>query len=134
MPCAGTTNRCFLSGSKERDMRRDRLLGLWAGIVCLLMLGSAAAQSDRGTIAGSVLDSSGAAVGGASITITGVDTGNIYKTISTPEGVYRVADIQTGRAHNITVEAPGFKVSQEQGVLVQISTTSAPNITLQPAT
>jgi len=112
-------------------MRRDRLLGPWVGILCLLMVGTAAAQSDRGTIAGSVLDSSGAAVGGASITITGVDTGNVYKTVSTPEGVYRVADIQTGR-YNITVEAPGFKVSQEQGVLVQISTTSALNITLQP--
>ena len=112
-------------------MRRDWLRGLGLGVLCLLMLGSAVAQSDRGTIAGSVLDSSGAAVGGASITITGADTGNTYKTVSTPEGVYRVADIQTG-TYNITVEAPGFKVSQQKGVMVQISTTSALNITLEP--
>ena len=112
-------------------MKRDSLAGLGIVILCLLMVGSAAAQSDRGTIAGSVLDSSGAAVGGAAITITGVDTGNTYKTVSTAEGVYRVADIQTGR-YNITVEAPGFKVSQQKGVVVQISTTSALNITLEP--
>src|ERR1700684_3421916 len=102
-------------------MRRVRQIGLRVGILCLL-IGSALAQSDRGTVAGSVLDSSGAAVGGASITITGADTGNTYKTVSTAEGVYRVGDIQTGR-YNITVEAPGFKVSQQQGVLIQISTT-----------
>ena len=113
-------------------MRRDWLVErLGLGVLCLLMLGSAVAQSDRGTIAGSILDSSGAAVRGASITITGADTGNTYKTVSTPEGVYRVADIQTGR-YNITVEAPGFKVSQQEGVVVQISTTSALNITLEP--
>jgi Carboxypeptidase regulatory-like domain len=112
-------------------MKRDSLSGPGIVILCLLMVGSAAAQSDRGTIAGSILDSSGAAVGGASITITGVDTGSTYKTVSTPEGVYHVADIQTGR-YNVTVEATGFKVSQQKGVLVQISTTSALNITLEP--
>jgi Carboxypeptidase regulatory-like domain len=112
-------------------MKFHRLVGLSIAAVCLTLIGSAAAQSDRGTIAGSILDSSGAAVGGASITISGVDTGNTYKTVSTPEGVYRVADIQTGR-YNITVEATGFKVSQQKGVLVQISTTSALNIALEP--
>src|SRR5580700_5846830 len=112
-------------------MNRDWLAGLGIVILYLLMVGSAIAQSDRGTIAGSVLDSSGAAVGGASIMITGADTGNTYKTASTAEGVYRVADIQTGR-YNIRVQAPGFKVSQQQGVLVQISTTSALNVTLEP--
>ncbi|MDQ1389120.1 MAG: hypothetical protein QOF56_2574, partial [Acidobacteriaceae bacterium] len=112
-------------------MRRDRVRGLLVGIMCLLMLGSAVAQSDRGTIAGSVLDSSGASVGGATVTIKGVDTGNTYKAVSTPEGVYRVADIEIGR-YNVTVEAPGFKTSQQKGVLVQISTVAALNITLQP--
>ena len=112
-------------------MNRDWLAGLGIVILCLLMVGSAAAQSDRGTIAGSVLDSSGAAVGGASIMITGADTGNTYKTASTAEGVYRVADIQTGR-YNIRVQAPGFKVSQQQGVSIQISTTTALNIILEP--
>jgi hypothetical protein len=106
-------------------------MGLGLGVLCLLMLGSAAAQSDRGTIAGSVLDSSGAAVGGASITVKGTDTGSIYKTKSTPEGVYRVSDIAVGR-YDITVEAPGFKMSLQKGVLVEINTVAALNITLQP--
>ena len=54
-------------------MSRNRLMELRVGILCLLMAGSAAAQSDRGTIAGSVLDSTGAAVSGAAVTIKGAD-------------------------------------------------------------
>jgi len=112
-------------------MKHYWLVGLVVGILCLLMVGTAAAQSDRGTIAGSVLDSTGAAVSGAAVTIKGADTGSVYKTVSSSDGVYRVADIEIGR-YNITVEAPGFKTSQQKGVLVQVSTVAALNITLQP--
>jgi hypothetical protein len=112
-------------------MKRVWAAELGIVVLCLLMIGNAVAQSDRGSIAGSVLDSTGAAVGGAAITITGVDTGNTYKTTSTPEGVYRVADIQTGR-YNVAVEAQGFKQSQQKGVVVQINTVTALNVTLQP--
>jgi hypothetical protein len=95
------------------------------------MLGTAAAQSDRGTIAGSILDSTGAAVGGATVTLKGADTGSTYRAVSTPEGVYRVSDIAIGR-YDVTVEAQGFKTSQQRGVPVQINTVAALNITLQP--
>jgi len=111
-------------------MRCNRLRELLVGILCLLMLGTAMGQSDRGTIAGSILDSTGAAISGASITLIGVATGNTYRTVSTADGLYRVGDIEIGR-YNITVQSPGFKTSQENGVLVQISTVTALNITLQ---
>ncbi len=113
------------------DMKQDWLMGLGAGMLCLLMLGTAAAQSDRGTIAGSILDSTGAAVSGATVTVKGADTGSTYKTASTAEGLYRISDIAIGR-YDVTVEAPGFKVSLQKGVPVQINTVAALNITLQP--
>ena len=97
----------------------------------LLVSASALAQSDRGTIAGTVLDSSGAAVSGAAITMIGVDTGNTYNSTSTPQGVYRVPDMQIGR-YDVTVEAKGFKASQQKGVVVQINTVTALNVTLEP--
>lgn len=112
-------------------MKRDSLAGLGIVILCLLMLGSAAAQSDRGAIAGSVLDTSGAAVGGAAVTVKGADTGSVYKTVSTPEGNYRVSDIAVGR-YDVTAEAAGFKMSLQKGVLVEINTVAALKITLQP--
>jgi len=100
-------------------------------ILSLLMISTAVAQSDRGTLAGSVVDTSGAAVGGAAVTVKGADTGSVYKTVSSPEGNYRISDIAIGR-YDITAEANGFKMSLQKGVLVQINTTAALNITLQP--
>ncbi len=112
-------------------MKHDWRMGLGVGILCLLMLSTAAAQSDRGTIAGSILDSTGAAVSGAAVTVKGADTGSVYKTVSTPDGTYRISDIAIGR-YDVTVEAPGFKLSLQTGVPVQINTVAALNVTLQP--
>ncbi len=112
-----------------RNMQRFSLLTI--AMLVSLMLGTAMGQSDRGTIAGSVLDASGAVVPGASVTVKGADTGTVYKTVSSSDGVYRISDIAIGR-YNITVEAAGFKRSQQTGVLVQINTTAALNISLQP--
>src|SRR5260370_29991859 len=78
-----------------------------AGVLCLCMAGIAVAQSDRGGIAGSVLDSTGASVTGASVTLKGVDTGNVYKAVSSSGG-YRLNDVPIGH-YDVTVEAAGFK-------------------------
>jgi hypothetical protein len=93
--------------------------------------GTALSQSDRGTIAGTVLDSSGAVVQGASVTATGANTGAVYKTTSTDTGAYRIPDMQVG-VYNLTITAAGFKTSEQQGLVVQINTTSSLDVTLQP--
>jgi Carboxypeptidase regulatory-like domain len=104
---------------------------LWVGCLILMLAGFAAAQSDRGTIAGSVLDTTGAAIKDATVTLRGVDTGAAYTTKSTGDGVYRISDVRIGK-YDVKVEAPGFKSSLQTGVQIQINTTAALNITLQP--
>src|SRR6266700_7510147 len=116
--------------SREFNMKQF-LATLAIGTLCLLVTSTAFAQSDRGTIAGTVVDSSGAVVSGASVTVRGADTGNVYKTTTTAEGVYRISDIAIGR-YDVTVEVQGFKSSVQKGVQVQINTVTALNITLQP--
>jgi hypothetical protein len=96
----------------------------------LISAGTATSQSDRGAIVGTVLDSSGAIVQGAAIVATGVDTGAVYKTVSTDTGAYRLSDMQLG-AYNLTVTATGFKTSEQKGVVVQVNTTTSLDITLQ---
>ncbi len=91
-------------------------------ILALLSFGlsiPALAQSDRGAIAGTVLDSSGGTVQGAEITATGANTGAVYKTITSDTGAYQIPNMQVG-VYNITVSAPGFKKSEQTGVVVQI--------------
>ena len=98
---------------------------------CVLVVIGAAAQSDRGAIAGTVLDTTGAAIPGASVTLRGVDTGSIYKTVSSSTGGYRINDLAIGR-YDVTVEYSGFKTSVQKAVPIQINTVASLNVTLQP--
>src|SRR5258705_2896530 len=90
---------------------------------------TAIAQSDRGTLAGTIVDSSGAVVSGAAIAATGVDTGTKYNTTSSSSGGYRIPDVRLG-AYNIKVTAPGFKTAERTGVVIQVNTVSSLDVTL----
>jgi len=89
-----------------------------AALLCLLGLSAAHAQEVRATITGIVTDPSGAAVAGATITVTNVaqnvsvstksnETGN-YVTPFLPPGIYR-----------LTVEMPGFKKFVRENIVLQ---------------
>src|SRR4051812_30627238 len=75
------------------------------------------AQSDRGTITGTVLDASGASVP-AAITITNAATGVEYSSVATNTGNYAVPQLPAGR-YNLTATAPGFSQYTQEGITVQ---------------
>ena len=108
-----------------------RLRVVTVAFFVLIAAGIAAAQSDRGAIAGTILDSSGGAIQGATIVATGADTGAVYKAISTDTGAYRIINMQLG-AYDLKVAAAGFKTSEQKGLVVQVNTTSSLDITMQP--
>ena len=101
-------------------------------IVCILVMSAAGvlAQSVRGTIAGSVTDSSGAVIVGASITATNTGTGATTTTQSTSAGSYRFPSIALG-TYTLTVTAQGFTSSTISNVLVQIQSVATEDIKLQ---
>jgi hypothetical protein len=113
-------------------MRRTRSVfsAILLALGLFFLTSDAAAQSDRGTISGTVLDSSGGVVSAAEVTATGAETGAVYRTVSTSTGAYRIPDMQTG-VYNLSVTAPGFKTSDQKGVVVQINNTTSLDITLQ---
>lgn len=117
------------SGSIRNFIRRTSLL---IGAT-LLLLGAALGQSNQGSIAGNVLDPTGAVVGGAKITAKGTTTGTTYETQSSDAGAYRFPNMSIG-AYDITATAPGFKTATLTGVLVQVATTSSLDIRLQTGT
>lgn len=98
-------------------------------MVMLLAGGVASAQSDRGSIVGTVLDVSGGVIVNATVTATGANTGTVYKTTTTSTGAYRIPDMQVG-TYNISVSSAGFKTEQKTGVVVQINTTASQDFTL----
>lgn len=108
-------------------------------IACVLLLpfmlaGSRLhAQSVRGTIAGNVMDTTGAAIPDVSLTAVNEDNGGKNVARSTKNGVYRFPDLPIGR-YTVTATAPGFQTKISRGVLVQINVTTALNISLAPGT
>jgi hypothetical protein len=80
------------------------------------------AQSERGTITGSVSDSSGAVVPGATVTITNTAT-NVATTLTTNQaGSYTAPSLPAG-TYNVRVEAQGFRPSEEKGLKLNAATT-----------
>jgi hypothetical protein len=75
----------------------------------------AAAQTDRGSITGTVSDPTGAVVANAAIAAKNVATGQTYTATSTQTGNYTLAQLPTG-AYEVTVTVQGFKKFTRQGL------------------
>jgi outer membrane receptor for ferrienterochelin and colicin len=107
---------------------------MWAlTLVFLLACGSFTAFAQESSVAGNinglVVDSTGAVIPGASVTLTG-STGN--KTLQTDEqGVFTFAQLAPG-SYSVKVERQGFRLADVKGVEVAINRTSSVRITLQP--
>jgi len=90
-------------------------------VVVLLLLAitiTAFAQSDRGTITGTIADPAGAVVASAPIEARNLGTGAAYPVASSATGNYTIAQLPSGN-YEINVTVPGFKKYTRQGLLVQ---------------
>jgi hypothetical protein len=111
-------------------MRRGVFQYVALGIAVLLIATTAVAQSDHGTLAGTILDSTGAVVPNATITVTGAESGTVYNAVSSSSGAYRIQDMKL-EAYNVKVAVTGFKTAERTGVVIQVNTVSALDITLE---
>ena len=113
-------------------MRHSGKMAKWSAFVLLLFALSTTlqAQLTEGSIAGAVTDVSGAAVSGASVKITNLQTGAVDQTKTDNIGYYRVLHLQIG-AYQIRVEAQGFKASVLENIPVNVNTTTRADTKLQ---
>jgi hypothetical protein len=95
-----------------------------------VLAGAALAQSDRGTITGTVSDPAGALVPGAAIEAKNAQTGAQYQTISTATGNYTLAQLPAG-PYQLSVTLPGFKTFLRQGITVNVAQTHRIDVTLE---
>ncbi len=102
-------------------------------MLVLVLLGAAGAQTNRGGISGTVFDSKGAVVPGATVTITNVGTSQSTRLTTSGTGTYALGDLEPV-TYRIEVTAPGFSKAVEDNVKVDTATTATHNITLQPGT
>ena len=99
-------------------------------VCCLLIAMTAVAQSDRGTITGTVSDPGGAVVANAPIQVKNVATGLVYDVASSSTGNYTVPALPVG-SYEVTVAVPGFKKYIRSGLTIQVAQTLRIDVTLE---
>lgn len=98
-------------------------------VVCL----SAFAQSDRGTITGTVADSTGALVPNVNVTLTNSNTGTKSATATTGTGNYTALALPAG-TYTLTIEQSGFSKYQQTNIQVQVAVTTRVDVVLKVGT
>jgi len=108
----------------NKMIRTALVLALFA-CASLVLLAPARAQSVYGSLFGTVTDKSGAAVPGATITVTDIAKGTVVTATSNASGDYTVPHLIPDK-YNLKVEAKGFKSFEATGI--QVEADSAPRI------
>jgi hypothetical protein len=85
--------------------------------------------TSTGSIQGTVTDPSGAAVGGAKVTITQKSTGRVINTTTSSSGAYASGALTPGD-YVVHVDAAGFKTT-EAAIIVEVGVTATGSLKLQ---
>ena len=127
----------YASVSAVPSTGRSQMLRLLLPLAMLLfgLFGPSAlpadAQSGGGAISGTVADSSGAIVPGATVTALNVATGVKTTRPSSSSGVYTLSPLLPG-TYTVTVTSPGFSTFTHENVVVDALQNVGLNVTLQP--
>lgn len=114
----------------NRSIRYLCTLGCCLLALLVVVAGSATAQTFRGIILGTITDSSGGTVPGATVTIKNVDTGLTRTLTTSDDGSYSAPELPIGN-YSVTVEKQGFKTGLITGIKVEVSTERRADVTLQ---
>jgi Carboxypeptidase regulatory-like domain len=102
-----------------RNAQRCWLSGL--ALILAILLSSPALRADvTGAIQGVVRDKSQAAIAGAHITATNVQTNFKQEVISGPDGSYRILSLPVGN-YRLSVSAAGFRNFVENDIVVKVN-------------
>ena len=110
---------------------RAALLGtLLAGIVVTLICRSASAQAIGAGIEGSVTDSSGAMIPGATVTVTSTETNQQRSVITNSAGFYALPNLPPGR-YRLQVSMAGFQTNVRENFELVVGQKLVLNTALQ---
>src|SRR5918996_4847742 len=102
-------------------------------VLCAALLAvpatTAFAQEFRATVRGQVVDSSGGALPGATVTVTNVQTNEVATATTNQEGNYTIPFLRPG-AYTLTAELSGFQKYVRSGLELQVNQDARINVQL----
>jgi len=105
---------------------------LW-GFGLFLVVFTAFGQGNTGAISGNVKDPVGGIVAGASVQATNASTGTVYKSTSSKDGAYTLADLPAG-SYDLSLMVPGVGPFALKNVAVGEGNTARVDINLKEGT
>ncbi|HEX7727654.1 MAG TPA: TonB-dependent receptor [Terracidiphilus sp.] len=103
----------------KRLFNHSILLTALLAVLALFAAQASAQTAVDGAIGGTVLDSSGAIVAGATVTAANTGTNAQQTTVSDASGYFRILHLQPGM-YNVSVSAPGFASYRSVNLTVQV--------------
>jgi hypothetical protein len=117
-------------------MFRGKCRALWWIVFTLLIIsaqtGTAYAQSGQAQIAGTIKDSSGAVIPGATVTAINERTGSMRMAPTNERGSFVIPGLQPS-TYTVRVSASGFALTERNSVTALAGDSIALNFTLNPA-
>jgi len=104
---------------------------LAAALLVLLIPVASFAQASRAAITGAVTDTQGAAVSGATVTVTNVGKGVTRQVTTAEDGRYQFGSIFDPGTYTVKVEMQGFKTATSEQIVLQIGDVREVNITIE---
>ena len=109
---------------------RRLVSGVFAAALVMLCAGVAGAQAVKGGLVGNIVDASGSAMPGVTVTITEVNTNIVYTTVTNESGNYVFANLKDG-VYRVSGELSGFKKTVRDGVIVPVNATLRVDLKLE---
>jgi hypothetical protein len=116
---------------KQRLKAVILLVTTFCFMAAVLMVGpKCQAQAASAELSGNVLDATAAAVVGATVTATNVETGIVHTTTSQKGGDYVLTSLPPGN-YTLAVEASGFSKLEQTGIDLQVNQQARVDLTLK---
>ncbi len=112
---------------------RRALRALFYGLFVVLLSASAVMAQATAQITGTVKDTSGGVLPGASVTATQTETGFKREVISDTDGVFILPSLPIG-PYRLDVSLQGFRTSIQTGIVLQVNSNPAVPVVLELGT
>ena len=111
--------RSSVGGVLPMNSVLNRACRLGALSLMILVLSSVASAWVGGSISGTVKDSSGGVIPGATVTVTNTALGTEFKVVTDARGYYSFPNLAVGK-YELNVDASGFKPQKKTGLVLDV--------------